>query len=137
MIEVSKDKLNSIKLTILGNKKLNITIDKNQYTISYINDFVNKIDSKRISRNDAINIYNDIAEKGKKIAESRPTSSRQKFLDIINSLKEIFNELPHTTDMTDLESEESAAERRKRRQGLTILTPNQMLSRLPIREHNY
>ena len=71
MIEVSKDKLNSIKLTILGNKKLNITIDKNQYTISYINDFVNKIDSKRISRNDAINIYNDIAEKGKKIAESR------------------------------------------------------------------
>ena len=66
MIEVSKDKLNSIKLTILGNKKLNITIDKNQYTISYINDFVNKIDSKRISRNDAINIYNDIAEKGKK-----------------------------------------------------------------------
>ena len=66
MIEVSKDKLNSIKLTILRNKKLNITIDKNQYTISYINDFVNKIDSKRISRNDAINIYNDIAEKGKK-----------------------------------------------------------------------
>ena len=63
---MSKDKLNSIKLTILGNKKLNITIDKNQYTISYINDFVNKIDSKRISRNDAINIYNDIAEKGKK-----------------------------------------------------------------------
>ena len=39
--------------------------------------------------------------------------------------------------MTDLEREESAAERRKRRQGLTILTPNQMLSRLPIREHNY
>ena len=68
---MSKDKLNSIKLTILRNKKLNITIDKNQYTISYINDFVNKIDSKRISRNDAINIYNDIAEKGKKIAESR------------------------------------------------------------------
>ena len=78
-----------------------------------------------------------LQKKVKKIAESRPTSSRQNFLDIINSLKEIFNELPHTTDMTDLESEESAAERRKRRQGLTILTPNQMLSRLPIREHNY
>ena len=66
MIEVSKDKLNSIKLTILRNKKLNTTIDKNQYTISYMNDFVNKIDSKSISRNGAINIYNDIAEKGKK-----------------------------------------------------------------------
>ena len=63
---MSKDKLNSIKLTILRNKKLNTTIDKNQYTISYMNDFVNKIDSKSISRNGAINIYNDIAEKGKK-----------------------------------------------------------------------
>ena len=31
-----------------------------------MNDFVNKIDSKSISRNGAINIYNDIAEKGKK-----------------------------------------------------------------------
>ena len=41
-------------------------------------------------------------------------------------------QLPHTTDMPDLESEESAAERRKKGQGLKILTPNQMLSRLPI-----
>ena len=31
-----------------------------------MNDFVNKKDSKSISRNGAINIYNDIAEKGKK-----------------------------------------------------------------------
>ena len=35
--------------------------------------------------------------------------------------------------MPDLESEESAAQRRKKkRQGLKILTPNQMLSRSPI-----
>ena len=34
--------------------------------------------------------------------------------------------------MPDLESEESAAERRKKGQGLKILTPNQMLSRLSI-----
>ena len=35
--------------------------------------------------------------------------------------------------MPDLESEESAAERRiKKWHGLKILTPNQMLSRLPI-----
>ena len=38
-----------------------------------------------------------------------------------------------TIDMPDLESEESAAERRKKKgQGLKILTPNQRLSRLPI-----
>ena len=35
--------------------------------------------------------------------------------------------------MPELESEESAAERRKQQgQGLKILTPDQMLSRLPI-----
>ena len=38
-----------------------------------------------------------------------------------------------TTDIPDLESEEPAAERRKQKaSGLKILTPNQMLSRLPI-----
>ena len=36
-------------------------------------------------------------------------------------------------DMPDLETEKSTAEKRnKRRQGLKILTPEQMLSRLPI-----
>ena len=39
-----------------------------------------------------------------------------------------------TTEIPDLESEESAAKQRinKKEQGLKILTPNQMLSRLPI-----
>ena len=43
------------------------------------------------------------------------------------------NEQSDTTDMPELESEESAAQRRNQQgQGLKILTPNQMLSRLPI-----
>ena len=60
-------------------------------------------------------------------------------LEILNSLEEIFNgpktdnEQIDFTNIPDLESEESAAERRNQQeQGLTILTPNQMLSRLPI-----
>ena len=36
------------------------------------------------------------------------------------------------TDMPELESEKSAAQRKHERQGLRILTPEQMLSRLPI-----
>ena len=41
--------------------------------------------------------------------------------------------LPNTTGMPELESEESAAERRNQPgQGLKILTPDQILSRLPI-----
>ena len=40
---------------------------------------------------------------------------------------------PGTTDIPDLESEESAAQGRNQQgQGLKYLTPNQMLSRLPI-----
>ena len=43
------------------------------------------------------------------------------------------DEQPDTTDMPDLESEESAAQRRNQQgQGLKRLTPNQMISRLPI-----
>ena len=43
------------------------------------------------------------------------------------------DEQPDTTDMPELESEESAEQRRNQQgKGLKILTPNQMLSRLPI-----
>ena len=53
-------------------------------------------------------------------------------MNIVNYLKKDFDEEPDT-NMPDLESEQSAAERRKQKgQGLNILTPNQMLSRLPI-----
>ena len=43
------------------------------------------------------------------------------------------DEQPDTTNMLELESEESAEQRRNQQgKGLKILTPNQMLSRLPI-----
>ena len=43
------------------------------------------------------------------------------------------DEQPDTTNMPKLESEESAAERRNQQgEGVKILTPNQMLSRLSI-----
>ena len=47
--------------------------------------------------------------------------------------EKVNEEQPNTTDMPDLESEESAEERGNQEgQGLKILTPNSMLSRLPI-----
>ena len=59
---------------------------------------------------------------------------------ILSLLKEILDpsnkksdEQLDTTDMSELESEESAAERRNQQgQGLKILTPDQTVSRLPI-----
>ena len=60
---------------------------------------------------------------------------QQKFLSLLKEIPKSkkSNKQPDTTDMPELESEESAAERRNQPgQGLKILTPDQMLSRLPI-----
>ena len=60
-------------------------------------------------------------------------------LEIFDYLREIFNgpkiddEQLDTTDMPDLESEESAVQKRNQQgKGLKMLTPNQMLRRLPL-----
>ena len=78
-------------------------------------------------------------KKAEQISKIRSTQPRQKMLQIFNYLKENFNEPKtddeelNTIDMPDSESEESAAQRRNQQgKGLKILTPNQMLSRLPI-----
>ena len=55
-----------------------------------------------------------MVNKAEKIPELRPTEHRQKMLEIFNYLGEIFNGPPTEG------------------KGLKILTPNQMLSRLPI-----
>ena len=67
----------------------------------------------------------------------RLTRSQTEMIRILSLLKEIvdgfsYEELDNA-NMPELESEESAAQRRNQTgQGLKILTPNQMLSRLPI-----
>ena len=73
-----------------------------------------------------------LQKKFKKLQDQDEHQIDKTFLDIINSLNQIFNQLPDTTVMFDVESEESAAETRKKRQGLEILTPKQTFSRLPI-----
>ena len=66
------------------------------------------------------------------------TRSQAKIVEILSLLKEIpklkkFDEQIDTKNISELESEESAVERRnKQGQQLKILTPDQMLSRLTI-----
>ena len=58
------------------------------------------------------------------------SKSDQKESEIVKQKSE---KQPGTTDMPDLESEESSPQRRNQQgKGLKILTPNQMLNRLPI-----
>ena len=113
-IEVSKDKLDSIKLKVFRNKKLVTSIDKERYTLSDVNDLVNKIERKSISRDGAINSSNNVVKKGEKIETLRQTRNRKK-LENINFKKKLFDEQPDPTDMPDLESEEFAEQNKKQK----------------------
>ena len=85
--------------------------------------------------------YNDIVEDGTKILNKQPLTTNEKnMIKILPQLKEIIkpddkktDEQPDTTNMPELESEESAEQKRnQQRKRFKILTPNQILSRLPI-----
>ena len=49
LIKVSKDKLDSIKLKISRNKHISTTIDKERYTLSDVNDLINKKKQAKLS----------------------------------------------------------------------------------------
>ena len=100
------------------NKDLATMIDNTRYTLNDANELVNKIAEQNIGKNNAIRAYNNLVNKAEQIAKLRSTPPRQKILKIFNYLGEIFNG----------PTGESATEGK----GLRILTPNQMLSRLPI-----
>ena len=96
-------------------------------------------------------MYNGIVEDVNKLNKLKPTESRKKMLPIFKQLEEILmgskadeevddevddetdDETGDETDMPELESEESDAQRREQEgQGLKMLTPQPMLCRLPI-----
>ena len=85
--------------------------------------------------------YNDIAEDVKKILNKQSvTTNEVNMIKMLSLLQEIIkpndkktNEQPDATNMPELESEESAKQRRNQQgKGLKLLMPNQMLSRLLI-----
>ena len=110
---MSEDRFNFIKLKINEKKDLATMIGNKRYTLNDGNELVNKIAKQKIGKNNAIKAYDNLVNKVKQIAELRSTPHRQKMLEIFNSLREIFN-------------------RKTEGKGLKILTPNKMLSRLPI-----
>ena len=110
---MSEDRFNFIKLKVNKNKGLATMINNKRYTLNDANELVNKIAEQKIGKNNAIKEYNDLVNKAEQIAELRSTEPRQKMLKKFNYLREILNGQTEG-------------------KGLKILTPNQMLSRLPI-----
>ena len=153
-VQNAKKKKNNLQIRIKGSKVININkssnllyeIENGQITyeevlkrIENICNDTNKIISMQSLNSNQINLLNilfmanEVFTGESESAEVNKEGIIEVFKEKSNKEKQQSDEEPDTTDMSDLESEESAAERRiKKGQGLKILTTNQMLSRLPI-----
>ena len=112
-VQEPKNRYDFIKVKINTNKDLATIIDNKRYTLNDASKLVNKIVERKIGKNNAIKAYNNLVNKAEHIAELRSTPHKQKMLKIFNYLGQIFNGPTEG-------------------KGLKLLTPNQMLSRLPI-----
>ena len=124
---ITKAKNNGLEVNVDGTE---ITLDNAERILKVIAS--GKIDSSEFKR-ECNNMVDDVKAIPQKPMFRR---SQEKMVEALSLLKEIpkpNDEQPDTTDMYELESEESAAQRRNHPgQGLKILTPDQMLIRLPI-----
>ena len=114
-VQVSTERFDFINLKINTKKTLTTMIDNKRYTLNNVNELVNKIAEQKIAKSNAIKEYSDLVNKAEQIPKLRSTENRQKILKIFNYLGEFFNGPP-----------------KKEGKGLKILTPDQMLIRLPI-----
>ena len=129
-VKVSEERFDKILSTVTNakNEGLKVNVDGREIMLDKsLKDLGNGILDGREFKNR----YNDIADDAEVLVNKSPLTKSQY---IILLLKEIWSDRqPNTTDMPELESEESAAERRNQpRQGLKILAPDKMLSILPI-----
>ena len=126
-------------VTKVENEGLKINVDGREITLNNAENLVKDLSNEILDGHEFKNRYNDITNDVKAIANKSPiTRSQNKILETLLLLKEILKPKksdgePNTTHTLELESEESASERRNQLgQGITILAPDQMLSRLPI-----
>ena len=128
---------NIIALEKLSDKLLKVFFDLGEvFTVRFYNikifdgkyevvELKNKSDEKQSK----LETQNESLELDKK----KEPKFEESIAERIKLRKQKSDEQPDTTNMPDWEKEESAAQRRnQQKQGLKILTPNQMLSGLPI-----
>ena len=146
-----KSRFNEIKyvITRANESKLMTRLEKRNITLKNAEKLLEGIISGKINKKKATDMYNDIAEDVNKLNKLKPTESRKKMLPIFEQLQEIFvrskadasvddeaddevDEQPDTTDIPELESEESAGQRKQQGQGVKILTPKLLITRLTI-----
>ena len=126
---------------------INTTVDNKNITVRTLKSFLNDIATEKITSKDDVekNVLGKITGDKKllqKRIKSYSSKDRKKLSEVIDQAEYVIfglippikeGEQPDTTDMPELESEKSAAQKREQEgQGLKILTPEQMLSRLII-----
>ena len=135
----------------LANKRFHAKVGNKTITMIPVKTFLQDIVSGKFnSAQEAKKRYGDTVYKDEKVVRKSDNKTNRKdyMVEVYDQVRKMFivpspvldmdyvvtydrsdDEEIDTTDMPDLETEESAA---KRGQGLEILTPSQMLSRLPI-----
>ena len=148
-VKVSEERFNEILSTVTKakNEGFKTSADGREITLDNAQNLLKDLGNGMLDKYESKNRYNDIVNDVEAIVNKSPlTRSQNKMLETLLLLKELIDkpmyknsgeekqkshEESDITDMPELESEESAAERRNRHgRGLKILTPDQMLSRL-------
>ena len=124
-------------ITKAKNNGIEVNVDGTEITLDNAERILKVIASGKIDRSEFKRECNNMVDDVKAILQKPMLKrSQKKMVEALSLLKEIpkpNDEQPDTTGMSELESEESAAQRRNHPgQGLKILTPDQMLIRLPI-----
>ena len=133
-IKVSKSRFNEIKhaITRPNESKLMTRVGKKNITLKNAEKLLGGIISGKIDKKEARKMYNSIADDANKLNRLEPTKPSKKILPLFRQLQEIFMEAKaddevddevddktdneadeqlDTTDMPELESEESAKQR--------------------------
>ena len=139
-VKVSEKRSSEILNTVteVKSERLRTNVDGREITLDNTESLLKDLGKGILDGHDFKNRYNDIANDIEAIV-NKPiiTRNQEKIVEIMSLLKEILetksDKQLDTRDMPELESEESAAKRKNQQgQGLGILTPDQMLSRLLI-----
>ena len=142
-VEISEKRFNEILSTVTKakNEGLRTNVDGREITLDNTESLLKDLGNKILDRHEFKRKYSNIANDVEAIA-NKPiiTRNQETMVEATSLLKEILEpsnkksgEQLDTTDMPELESKQSATERTNQQgQGLKILTPDQMLSRLPI-----
>ena len=142
-IRVSEKRFNEIlnTTTEAENNGLKANVDAREITLDKAESLLKDTGSGKINRHKFKEKYNDIVNGVISILNKLVlTENQNNILKILSLLGEIYkskdkktDEQPDNTNMPELESQESVEQRRNQQgKDLKILTPNQMLGRLPI-----